>query len=150
MPVAPATTGTERRAPDPEGIRDEPILIVNDDLAARDTIAEAVRRLGRPIVGVATAEQAIDIAEHDPPAAVIVEVLLPVMSGYELCRAMKDRFGSGLPVIFVSGLRTHAADRVAGLLIGADDYLAQPVHPDELLVRAWSMQPGRPTSRAQD
>jgi DNA-binding NarL/FixJ family response regulator len=135
MPVAPAVTGTNRRAPYQEGVRDEAILIVNGDREAREAIAGAVRRLGRPLVEAATAEQAIEVAERERPAAVIMEVLLPAMSGYELCRAMKDRFGSGLPVIFVSARRTLAADRVAGLLIGADDYLAKPVDPDELLVR---------------
>lgn len=135
MPVAPAVTGTQQQSPHAETAPSEPILIVNDDRAAREAIAAAVERLGHPLVEATTAEQAIKVAERDRPAAVIVEALLPAMSGYELCRAMKERFGSAVPVIFVSALRTHAADRVAGLLIGADDYLVHPVHQDELLVR---------------
>jgi DNA-binding NarL/FixJ family response regulator len=66
---------------------------------------------------------------------VIVDVCLPDLSGYEVCRQLKERFGEGLPVLMVSGHRTESFDRVAGLLIGADDYLAKPFAADELLAR---------------
>lgn len=112
-----------------------PILIVDDDRTDRVAVASALGRLCRPLIEAATGELAIELAQRERPAAVITEVLLPTISGYEVCRALKDRYGSGLPVIFVSGLRTHPADRFAGLLIGADDYLVKPIHPDELVVR---------------
>jgi DNA-binding NarL/FixJ family response regulator len=57
------------------------------------------------------------------------------MSGYEICRDLRELHGAGLPIIFVSGKRAESYDRVAGLLIGADDYLAKPFAPDELLAR---------------
>jgi DNA-binding NarL/FixJ family response regulator len=129
-----SATDPNRLAP-PEAASAAPILIVDDDASARAEVASALERLRRPLTEAATAEQAIEAAERERPAAVITEVLLPAISGYELCRVLKDRYGSGLPIIFVSGLRTHPADRVAGLLIGADDYLVKPVQPDELLVR---------------
>jgi DNA-binding NarL/FixJ family response regulator len=94
-----------------------------------------LERLGVPVVAASTGEEALELAERERPTAVITEVLLPTISGYEVCRVLKDRYGASLPVIFVSRLRTHPADRVAGLLLGADDYLVQPVQPDELLVR---------------
>ncbi len=60
---------------------------------------------------------------------------LPGISGYEVCRQLRERFGEQLPIIFVSGDRTEAHDRVAGLMIGADDYLSKPFVPDELVAR---------------
>jgi DNA-binding NarL/FixJ family response regulator len=133
--VAPVATETEPpSAPTEESASVGPILVVDDD-GARAALVQALQHLGWPVAEAATGERAIDVAERKRPAAVIAEVLLPGISGYELCRVLKDRYGVGLPVIFVSARRTHPADRVAGLLIGADDYLVKPVHPDELLVR---------------
>jgi DNA-binding NarL/FixJ family response regulator len=69
---------------------------------------------------------------------------LPGVSGYELYRELRDRLGDRAPVIFVSGERTDSYDRVAGLLLGADDYLVKPFDPDELLARARRSLRGRP------
>ena len=57
------------------------------------------------------------------------------MSGYEVFRELRDRLGDHVPVIFVSGDRTETYDRVAGLLLGADDYIVKPIDPDELVAR---------------
>lgn len=134
--LAQEATGTERRTPSGSGnVSSGAILIVDSHESARASIASVLERLGIPIAVTSTGEEAVELAERERPAAVITEVLLPSICGYELCRVLKDRFGPSLPVIFLSRLRTHPADRVAGLLLGADDYLVQPVHPDELLVR---------------
>ena len=65
----------------------------------------------------------------------MLEVALPGLCGYEVCHQLRGQFGDGLPIIFVSGDRTEPFDAVAGLLLGADDYLAKPISPDELLAR---------------
>jgi len=111
------------------------VLIVDDDRDARAAIAHALGRLGHPMTEAATGEEALAIAERERPAIAIVEVLLPATSGYEVCQALKERYGRELPVVFVSGLRTHPADLVAGLLIGADDYVSKPIRSGELLAR---------------
>ena len=111
------------------------ILVADDDPDSRRAIAEALSRAGHTTVVVADGDEALAIAEHDRPALVITEVLLPGASGYELCRAVKDWYGERVPVILVSDRRTEPADRVAGLLIGADDYVAKPVLPGEMVVR---------------
>ena len=72
---------------------------------------------------------------RSPPAAAILEIPLPGLSGYELCTALKVEFGPDLPVIFLTGSRTESYDRVAGLLLGADDYVTKPYVAGELLVR---------------
>ena len=67
------------------------------------------------------------------------------MSGYELCRALRQNHGEGLPLFLMSGDRTDSMDRVAGLLIGADDYIVKPFNVDELVAR---VAPVRRAARA--
>lgn len=88
-----------------------------------------------------TGEEALAAAKTERPALVVAEVLLPGVSGYELCHELKEHFGETIPVIFVSGTRTEPGDRVAGLLVGADDYLAKPFDPEELLARVRRLLP---------
>jgi DNA-binding NarL/FixJ family response regulator len=117
------------------------ILVVDDDQSSAHAIAMALARGGYPAIEATSAEEALRIALRERPGLAVIEVLLPTTSGYEVCRALKERYGPSLPVIFVSGRRTHPADRVAGLLIGADDYVVKPIHPDELLARVRRLLP---------
>ena len=97
---------------------------------------------------VATGEAALDAARDDAPGAVVLEVALGGdFSGYEVCRALRRAFGPDLPIVFLSGVRTESYDRVAGLLVGADDYLVKPYAADELLTRVRRLHP-RPASGA--
>jgi DNA-binding NarL/FixJ family response regulator len=66
---------------------------------------------------------------------VLLEIPLGDISGYEVCRALREELGDGLPIVFVSGSRTESYDRVVGLIIGADDYIVKPFAADELLAR---------------
>src|SRR4051812_9825678 len=111
------------------------ILVADDDPDSRRAIAEALGCAGYTTTVAADGAKALAIAEHDRPALVITEVLLPGASGYELCHAVKNWYGGRVPVILISDRRTEPADRVAGLLIGADDYVVKPVLPAELVVR---------------
>ncbi len=111
------------------------ILVVDDDPDSRRVIAQSLSRAGYATALAADGDEALAIAEHGRPALVVTEVLLPGASGYELCRAIKDWYGSQVPVILMSDRRTEPADRVAGLLIGADDYVAKPVLSAEVVVR---------------
>jgi DNA-binding NarL/FixJ family response regulator len=69
------------------------------------------------------------------PGLVVLDVRLPGISGYEVLRQLQESVGDDLPVILVSGERMDNEDVVAGLLLGADDYVVKPFHPDELLAR---------------
>jgi DNA-binding NarL/FixJ family response regulator len=66
----------------------------------------------------------------------VLDVKLPGLSGYEVCRRVRDRFGGETAVLFISGERTEPFDRAAGLLVGADDYVVKPFEPGELIARA--------------
>jgi DNA-binding NarL/FixJ family response regulator len=96
-------------------------------------------RAGYRTCEVRSGAEAISEATRERPRAALLDVNLPLVNGYEVCRALKDRYD--LPVIFVSGYRTEPLDRVAGLLVGADDYILKPFDPDELLARVRRLVP---------
>ena len=113
----------------------KPILIVDEYAEVLRDTATVLQRAGYETCEVAGGEAAMEAARHRPPALVVLETRLADICGYELCRAFRREFGDGLPLMFVSGDRTEPSDRVAGLLIGADDYLVKPFDFDELVAR---------------
>ena len=98
-------------------------------------MSKLLRAAGYPTREAATGTEALTIAREKLPAAVVLEVVLPDMTGYDVCHRLRERFGEQLPIIFVSGTRTEPLDRVAGLLMGADDYVVKPFEPEELVAR---------------
>jgi DNA-binding NarL/FixJ family response regulator len=111
------------------------ILLADDDAVTRALVAGVLQRAGYAIVEVETGDEAIDAARAELPRLVILEVNLPALSGYEVCHQLREDYGAGLPIILISGERTEPFDRVAGILIGAHDYMVKPLAPDELLAR---------------
>jgi DNA-binding NarL/FixJ family response regulator len=111
------------------------VLIVDDDADFMEVVTGILERAGYAPLTANRGEDGLYLAWKEQPRLVILDVGLPDLSGYEVCRQLKERFGDGLPILFVSGVRTESFDRVAGLLIGADDYLAKPFAADELLAR---------------
>jgi DNA-binding NarL/FixJ family response regulator len=111
------------------------ILIADKDAKSRSAAAGALEKAGYRVIEVQSGDDAIDRARLELPQLVILEVNLPGLSGYEVCHRLKEDFGQELPIILVSGERTERFDCVAGMLIGADDYMVKPIAPDELLVR---------------
>ncbi len=106
-------------------------------------MSRVLERVGYTTYVAETGEQALAAAKRERPALVVLEVLLPGVSGFEVCRELKDEFGEALPIVFVSGTRTESGDRVAGLLVGGDDYLVKPFDPNELLARVRRLLPAR-------
>jgi two-component system, NarL family, nitrate/nitrite response regulator NarL len=119
------------------------IFIVDGDHLSRTLISRVLERVGYTTYVAETGEEALAAAKRERPALVVLEVRLPGVSGYEVCRELKDEFGETLPIVFVSGNRTEPGDRVAGLLVGGDDYLVKPFDPNELLARVRRLLPPR-------
>jgi DNA-binding NarL/FixJ family response regulator len=117
----------------------DPILIVDDDAAARELVRELLEGAGYSTLEAASGEEALVLAGEQRPSLAVLDPHLPGISGYEVCRQLKERFGERLPIMFVSGTRTEPHDRVAGLMIGADDYIVKPYAPDELVARVWRL-----------
>src|SRR5215218_5132356 len=111
------------------------ILIVDGDRQSRSLISRVLKRVGYRTYEAETGEEALAAVKRERPALVVLEALLPGVSGYEVCRELKDEFGETLPIVFVSGTRTEPGDLVAGLLVGGNDYLVKPFDPNELLAR---------------
>jgi DNA-binding NarL/FixJ family response regulator len=111
------------------------VLIADQDKEERTALAELLERAGFDVVEAASGDDALTLAQEGVLSLVILEVPLSGMSGYEVCRALQEERGNDVPVLFLSGARTESYDRVAGLSLGADDYLVKPYAPDELLAR---------------
>ena len=111
------------------------VLIADADQAQRDTLARLLTKAGFRVLQAETGDQALALARSGTPEAVILEVPLATLSGYEVCHTLRGEFGTELPIIFLSGTRTESYDRVAGLLLGADDYLVKPYAEGELIAR---------------
>jgi two-component system nitrate/nitrite response regulator NarL len=112
-----------------------PMLVVDDDDGFRSFLATTLSSAGFAVREAATGENALAFARTDTPALVLLDICLPGISGFEVCRELREQFGDKLPVVFVSGTRIEPLDRSVGLLIGGDDYLVKPVDPNELLAR---------------
>lgn len=115
--------------------RGKPVLVVDDDAAIRALIGVLLERIGCPVIEAATGQEAIAKAKQTRPALVLLDVALPGITGYEVCHELRETYGHSLPVIFISGSRMESQDRVAGLLLGADDYIVKPFDTPELLAR---------------
>lgn len=111
------------------------VLVVDDDALFRAYVRGVLEERGYRVVEAEDGVAALAAVRVARPAAVILDVNMPRLSGYEVCRSLREEYGPDLPVMFVSGERTESFDRVAGLTIGADDYLAKPFAADELLAR---------------
>jgi DNA-binding response OmpR family regulator len=109
---------------------------VDDDADFRALVGSALVQAGFEPLEAATGSDALECATRKRPSLVILDVRLPDLSGYEVCRELRDRLGASVPVMFVSGERIESFDRVAGLLVGGDDYLVKPFELDELVARA--------------
>ncbi len=130
-------------------------LIVDPDVAYRTFLSDALEGEGYRVAKCATGAEALRIARDESPQLAILEVDTGDVCGYEVCRALQHTFGQAIAIMFVSGERHSPPDRVAGLLLGADDFIAKPVTRDELLARVRVLMrrvqraPGASATRAE-
>ncbi len=108
------------------------ILLVEDESAIADTVLYALREDGHDALHCLTAGEALDAAASEAFALAILDVGLPDLGGFALCRQLRAR--GDLPVIFLTA-RQEEADRVLGFELGADDYVPKPFSPRELVAR---------------
>jgi DNA-binding NarL/FixJ family response regulator len=112
------------------------VVVADGDEEERHGIATALRRAGYDAIEVGTGAEALAAANRSDVALLMLEVSLPDTTGYQVCHALRENGGSELPIFFLSGTRTEPMDRVAGLLLGADDFIVKPFDADELVTRA--------------
>jgi DNA-binding NarL/FixJ family response regulator len=114
---------------------DAAVLIVRPDETDRSELHRLLGSAGIESRTAGTAREGLAAAREARPGLVLLDVELPDGTGYEACRRLREEHGEWLAIIFVSARRTHALDRIAGLLIGADDYVGVPFDADELIAR---------------
>lgn len=111
------------------------VLVIDGESAARERLVDVIGPAGYETIEAETGEEGLGLVRSQRPALVVMDVRLPGMSGYEVCRTLRDELEQEIAIVFVSAERTEPFDRAAGLLVGADDYLAAPFAPEELLAR---------------
>ena len=109
------------------------ILLVEDEHALRTGLTGLLHSEGYRVTVAVDGPGGLERAMADQPDAILLDVMLPGMSGYQVCSELRKR-GGKMPVLMLTA-RSQIADRVAGLDCGADDYLVKPFSPAELLAR---------------
>jgi len=109
------------------------VLVVDDEPQVRRMLAAGLAFAGYEVTAVGSGEEALEEMDRHPFALMMLDLVLPGMSGLEVCRQLRAR-GAHLPVVMVTS-RAQEADRIAGLDAGADDYVGKPFSLHELLAR---------------
>jgi DNA-binding response OmpR family regulator len=118
------------------------IVVIDDEASVRDVVSGYLRNEGYVPNTAASGTEGLALAEKVHPALVVLDLVLPDISGEEICREMRAR--SDVPVLMLTA-NAGEDDRVAGLSLGADDYLVKPFSPRELVERVKAVLRGTVT-----
>lgn len=114
----------------------EKILVVDDEISLQETLAYNLRKQGYEVITTGDGEEALELAREIKPNLIILDVMLPGLDGFEICRIIRQEMTT--PVLMLTA-RDDEIDRVVGLEVGADDYLAKPFSMRELIARVKAM-----------
>lgn len=115
----------------------ERLLLVDDEENLRSMLDAALRHSGFDVIPVATGRAALDAVKTERPALIVLDVMLPDIDGFEVCRRLRTE-GDRTPVLFLTALDA-TEDAVRGLTLGGDDYLVKPFSLEELVARIGSV-----------
>jgi two-component system, OmpR family, response regulator MprA len=113
------------------------LLVVDDDPDVRDSVGRALRSTGYQVATASNGSDALDSVARSPVDLIVLDVLMPVLDGFGVCRRLRDR-GDRTPVLVLTA-RNAVDDRVTGLDAGADDYLVKPFALRELQARVQAL-----------
>ncbi len=122
------------------------ILVVEDEASIASFVALYLKNAGYGVRAVSTGHAALALAAAEPPALIVLDLMLPDIDGIEVCRRIRQR--SDVPILMLTA-RDEDVDKIIGLEVGADDYLTKPFNPRELVARVKSIL-RRSTSRRRD
>jgi len=114
----------------------EKILVVDDEISLQETLAYNLKKQGYEVQTTGDGTEALELARELEPDLIILDVMLPGLDGFEVCRILRKEMST--PVLMLTA-RDDEIDRVVGLEVGADDYLAKPFSMRELLARVKAM-----------
>ena len=112
------------------------ILVVDDETTLRETLVDALEAEGFRVVSAADGREALTRFRADRPDLVLLDIMLPELSGVEVCRIIRAE--SGVPIVMLTA-KDSELDKVVGLELGADDYVTKPFSPRELVARVRSV-----------
>jgi len=112
------------------------VLVVEDDANLLETLKYNLHREGYDVLTAADGEKAVEVARAQRPALIILDIMLPGMNGFEVCRILRKDMN--VPILMLTA-RSDETDRIIGLEIGADDYVTKPFSVRELLARVRAM-----------
>lgn len=111
---------------------DTRVLLIDDDERLNALLTTYLQRFGVTVRAVTHPERGLRALKTDPPDIIILDVMLPDVDGFTLCRRIRE--SSQIPIVILTA-RGNVTDRIVGLELGADDYLSKPFEPRELLAR---------------
>ena len=114
----------------------EKILVVDDEISLQETVAYNLKKQGYEVQTTGDGTEALDLAREMNPDLIILDVMLPGLDGFEICRILRKEMTT--PVLMLTA-RDDEIDRVVGLEVGADDYMAKPFSMRELIARVKAM-----------
>ncbi len=114
----------------------EKILVVEDEISLQETLAYNLKKQGYEVETVGDGPGALDITRKSRPDLILLDVMLPGMDGFEVCRVLRQEMAT--PVLMLTA-RDDEIDRVVGLEVGADDYMTKPFSMRELMARVKAM-----------
>jgi two-component system, OmpR family, response regulator MtrA len=126
---------------------DERVLLVEDDPSIRELTSAGLARAGFRVESAGDGRDALDRFARSAPDVVVLDLMLPVLDGYEVCRTIRGT--SQVPIVMLSA-RTDTVDVVVGLEVGADDYVTKPFELPELVARIRAVLRRSASSPAED
>jgi DNA-binding response OmpR family regulator len=114
----------------------EKILVVDDEISLQETLAYNLKKQGYEVQTTGDGSEALELARDMAPDLIILDVMLPGLDGFEICRILRKEMAT--PVLMLTA-RDDEIDRVVGLEVGADDYMAKPFSMRELIARVKAM-----------
>ncbi|MBC8468171.1 MAG: response regulator [Planctomycetes bacterium] len=111
------------------------ILIVEDDRDIAEMVEYNLREEGYDTLSAFNGEDGVKLAKKESPDLIILDIMLPIIDGFEVCRILKkEQITADIPVIILSA-KSQETDKIVGLELGADDYITKPFSPRELIAR---------------
>lgn len=111
------------------------VLIIEDDIVIQELISFNLKREGFEVLLAADGLTGLDTARSANPDIIILDLMLPVLDGYEVCKALRSNHRTTRMPIIILSARNEVTDKVIGLELGADDYMIKPFSPKELIAR---------------